>query len=428
MKSFIYLFTAVFVIVLSFGCEKFDGFPEGNTTDKEDMGDLVVNENFNWKTTYNIKVRLPAGIPKDGSTIYIVDKQHLYYKGPANRLFYPLTVPSYVDTLGIKVKTYNPFKPKTKNTKAADSDGDGVKDNKDDFPNDPYRAYVNYFPISGKGTLLYEDLWPSKGDYDFNDVVVDYQFETITNANDNVVEVNGNFVLKAIGGGYHNAFAFELPYLSPNQVINVSGYQVSNPLFNIASNGVESGQSSLNVIVFDDGYNVLQHPGGGTGINVDHSMTYVQPDSVQISMVFMQNGQSAPGGPITTWDLSIDYFDPYIVANVNNDGRGREIHLPGEMPTDLADTSYFNTNDDDTDEWAYSWGSTSKPKMFWMKTYETQNNYPWALNIYDSFDYMAEKNEIIQGYLKFQNWAENGSNTNWYKINNPAFRNNQYIY
>ncbi len=29
------------------------------------------------------------------------------------------------------------------------------------------------------GTLAYEDLWPGKGDYDFNDLVVDYDFDIV---------------------------------------------------------------------------------------------------------------------------------------------------------------------------------------------------------------------------------------------------------
>jgi hypothetical protein len=29
------------------------------------------------------------------------------------------------------------------------------------------------------GTLAFEDLWPSTGDYDFNDLVVDYDFKII---------------------------------------------------------------------------------------------------------------------------------------------------------------------------------------------------------------------------------------------------------
>jgi len=53
-----------------------------------------------------------------------------------------------------------------------DSDGDGIQDADDDFPNDPARAFINFFPAAGYGSLAFEDLWPGKGDYDFNDLVV----------------------------------------------------------------------------------------------------------------------------------------------------------------------------------------------------------------------------------------------------------------
>ena len=398
----------------------------------EKMEDLNVSDNFDWKTTKEADVKLPENREKDSTTIYIVDDQNLYYKGPAIRESYPITVPANVKEGELKVMDNNPFTSKTKSTmdvKGNDSDGDGIKDNKDDFPNNPYKAYKNYYPASGFGTLAFEDLWPSKGDYDFNDMVIDYQFETITNAYAEVVEVNAEFVTVAAGSGYNNGFGFELPLLNPSEVHDVSGYQVNGSVFNISQNGTEANQSNLNVIVFDDIYDVLQHPGGGTGINVDPSMSYVQPDTIQITMKFMKNGQPADGYAVTIWSLNISNFNPYLISNVSGEGRGREIHLPGRYPTDLADTSLFNTEYDDTDFSVYSSikQAQNNSKII-PKSYETANNYPWALSFYDNFDHMIEKNSIVKGYLKFADWAENGSNKNWYKNNNPAFRNNQYIY
>ncbi len=58
-----------------------------------------------------------------------------------------------------------------------DADGDGVPNDEDDYPNDGDRAFDNYYPANGPGTLAYEDLWPGKGDYDFNDLVLDYRFK-----------------------------------------------------------------------------------------------------------------------------------------------------------------------------------------------------------------------------------------------------------
>ena len=36
---------------------------------------------------------------------------------------------------------------------------------------------VIYMPASGWGTLLFEDLWPSYGDFDFNDFVINYKVQ-----------------------------------------------------------------------------------------------------------------------------------------------------------------------------------------------------------------------------------------------------------
>lgn len=42
-----------------------------------------------------------------------------------------------------------------------DSDGDGVPDHFDDYPDDPEKAFNNFFFNEGNfGTLAFEDLWP----------------------------------------------------------------------------------------------------------------------------------------------------------------------------------------------------------------------------------------------------------------------------
>ncbi len=57
-----------------------------------------------------------------------------------------------------------------------DTDGDGIANTLDMYPNDATRAFDNYYPSKTVfGTLAFEDLWPGKGDYDMNDLVVDYQ-------------------------------------------------------------------------------------------------------------------------------------------------------------------------------------------------------------------------------------------------------------
>ncbi len=63
---------------------------------------------------------------------------------------------------------------------SGDTDGDGVDDENDAYPTDPDRSTDQYLPSENTyGTMAFEDLWPSEGDYDFNDMVVNYNWHYV---------------------------------------------------------------------------------------------------------------------------------------------------------------------------------------------------------------------------------------------------------
>src|SRR5690606_16931813 len=140
-----------------------------------------------------------------------------------------------------------------------DTDGDGVQDSDDDYPANPELAFNNVFPATGFSTLMFEDLWPSKGDFDFNDIVVDYRINRITNANNKVVKIDAKFVLRAIGASYKNGFAFQFDGLAPSKVLSLSGNKIRETLHSFASNGTESNQANAVIVVFDNAYKVLTY-------------------------------------------------------------------------------------------------------------------------------------------------------------------------
>jgi len=136
----------------------------------------------------------------------------------------------------------------------------------------------NYYPSNGYGTLAFEDLWPSKGDYDFNDLVIDYQFEINTDINNFVQSVDGTFVIKAFGASFENGFGFQLnESINQNDII-ITGYELTENIININSNGLESSQSKPTIIVFDNAFNQMQHPSIGIGVNTEKNAPYVIPD------------------------------------------------------------------------------------------------------------------------------------------------------
>lgn len=289
-----------------------------------------------------------------------------------------------------------------------DTDGDGAPDIIDDYPADPLRAFDNYYPAGGNGTLAYEDLWPGQGDYDFNDLIIDYRFMTVTSATNHIVETFGTFIVKAFGASLENGFGFQLANsnIADADITSVTGYDLQEGYIVLAANGIEEGQTIPTIIVYDNAFNILTHPGSGIGVNTSPGSPYVEPDTLNI---FMQYNQ----GTYTLAELDIPNFNPFLIVDLN---RSIEIHLPDYLPTDKADQSLYGTINDD-----------SNPAT--GKYYKTVNNLPWAIHITEPFEYPIEKTDITAVYLKFKEWAESGGQLyqDWYR-DEPGYRNSSLIY
>jgi LruC domain-containing protein len=281
-----------------------------------------------------------------------------------------------------------------------DSDGDGVGDSSDAYPQDATRAYNNYFPSStGYASLAYEDLWPSMGDFDMNDLVVDVRFNRVTNAQNKVVDLINVYHVKAVGGTFHNTFAFQLDNVNIGSVQSATGSVISAGSFiTLTPSGLEAGTEKPVIVVWDDVEDVINRTGGAYFNTVNGGVTGTS-DILTINVHFATPQQaSAVGQP------------PYNHFIIRSEDRGHEIHLPGYIPTSKVDASLFNTGDDDTNP-----GSG--------KYYKSNDNLPWGIFVGESFSYPVEKKDISSVHLKFGTWAEsNGSQyTDWYQ-NKPGYR------
>lgn len=286
---------------------------------------------------------------------------------------------------------------------AGDGDGDGVADDEDEYPEDASMAFNNYYPSAdNNGTLAFEDLWPATGDYDFNDLVIEYNFNSITNANNEVVKLEANFEVKFVGGSHRNGFAFEMENILSEQVGSVSGSSLllsSTDYITTTSTGVEAGQTNATIVVFD---NAWYHFAQGD----QYDPRNISADSkINLVVTFTQ--------PIPLAQFGVAPFNPFIMVNKT---RGREVHLPNYSPTDLADTSYFGTFDDDTN-------------ITDGKYYKTEDNHPWAINIPTSYAIPEEKAAINNGYLKFIPWIQSdGIEFNDWYVNQSGYRDSSFIY
>jgi LruC domain-containing protein len=289
---------------------------------------------------------------------------------------------------------------------AEDVDGDGIADTDDEYPNDPGRAFNNYYPAAGYASIAFEDLWPEQGDYDFNDLVIDYRFTLITNANNKVSGINASYLVRAIGAGFTNGFGFQLENsnITPDD-LEATGFIISEDYIELNQQGTEKNQDKITFIVFDNAKSVLQ-PFSGFGVNVDPQEPYVQPDTLNLHIEFSNLNYSLE-------DINISKFNPFLIIDMT---REKEVHLPGFKPTSLANQSLFGTASDNT---------TPSLGIY----YKTEDNLPWALRISESYEYTNEKAKILDAYLHFGDWAQSSGfeYPDWH-LDKSGYRNNELIY
>ena len=288
-----------------------------------------------------------------------------------------------------------------------DTDNDGVADADDDYPNDASRAFNSYYPANDFGTLGFEDSWPGRGDYDMNDLVVSYRFNTVTNANNKIVEVKAAIIAKASGASFNNGFGFQFANTNISQSdLTCTGSQITRNGATLGSNGLETNQNKPTIIVFDDVFDHLNKQGTATGVNTTKGGPNVPADTFNILISFSNTNYTAA-------QLEIQNFNPFLIVNKE---RGKEVHLANYPPTSKADNAYFRTSAD---------ASNASTGVY----YKTAIGLPWAINVLGTFAWPSERSDIVNAYDHFQDWAESGgvNYADWYK-DLSGYRNTNLIY
>jgi len=275
-----------------------------------------------------------------------------------------------------------------------DTDGDGIIDEQDAYPNDKGKAFNNYSVNfqNGGSTIAFEDSWPSVGDYDLNDVVLTYRHLVVTNANNIAVRIEGEWKLIATGGNYKNGAGVQFPIAKES----ATNFKSSNGL------SPEDGQDSLVVILFKNARNEQATWNTKLDEAISASKTYTFSFD-------LKNGPNFQ-------TLGVNAFNPFIFNGTFNTIRGYESHLFGKKPTKLVDQSLFGTKDDNSIQGA---------------AYSTTSRLPWGIEIpVATFQYPLEQTSILESYLKFSNWASSGGtlDLDWYSNSGAGYRNTSKLF
>ncbi|MCB1179302.1 MAG: LruC domain-containing protein, partial [Leptospiraceae bacterium] len=270
-----------------------------------------------------------------------------------------------------------------------DSDNDGVADNNDPFPYDSQKTFVRYFPgIDTKSIIAFEDLFPFKGDYDFNDLVVSIQIKEILNPEKKIKEFEAEFEILAVGASNQNGLMILIE-------TDESNLEQSERYINgsYIDSGLELGhENELVIKVIDNSRNHIQFPAGFNFANTIEGTPRVVGDKFKIHVIFKN--------PIN----DVSPFNPFLF---NYKNRGLEVHLMDYRPSLFFNTSYFSTGDDK---------SNPETNVF----YKDKNGYPWAILVGQDFENPLEKVSIVSAYNNFKSWAESGgiNYKNWVQNKN----------
>lgn len=278
-----------------------------------------------------------------------------------------------------------------------DADGDGVIDDNDEFPNDPERVASETIAAS---SIIAEDLWPYTGDYDFNDLVVVYEWNYVVDADSKIKDLTFRYMVKARGAGFDNAFGFALTTPSAN-VASVTGAITSNSLSTLSANGTETGALTNGAVFMvtdrvKDNLNEWNtdpaHPDVSTPVWTDYEIVFTQAVDASV----------------------LNTFNPFVVKDQQ---RGSEIHLANYDPTDLASSSLFGTGDDNTD-------------LSVARSYVTQDGLPWMMKVPANFSHVIEKEDITQAYLNYSTWVSSGGTQaqDWYDVTVPSNINDTKLF
>lgn len=258
---------------------------------------------------------------------------------------------------------------------------------------------ISYYPTqNGYATMMFEDLWPLIGDYDFNDLIMKYKLKRTLGAQNSLKRLEGEYIVQAQGAGYSNGYSVHLPGVNKGNIASVSLTINGAP---VAHEIVEDAASETILIISpninNDVITNCEFFRTVSSCQEDINLTY----NLDISFV----------DPVASAVIGQPPYDPFIFAVDQTyhgmsffgyqPGRQWELHQKHFPGTSLFNENYYNLDADETN------GTFS---------YINANNMPWVINITDTFSHPAEQQDISLVYPEFTQWVNAGgfAFTDWY--------------
>lgn len=398
--SFLLLVSACFLI----SCQHDGVYDPDARKEPVKVTELNVPDDFNWEMSKDVSVSISAPIESAVSIYADEECRTLLATLPVGPIasIYNLSVNTATEQLYVQY----PDQEGTKQLKAYILSGTkAAADVAIKLPEDlgqmvdQYGECVMNYPQAAWGTLLFEDMWPRLGDYDFNDLAAWYKIQ--------LQDINEEAEFSVINMGLRlNALGGHLPYQLCLQIDDLQSKEIE---------GIEcvdrKGETLEGILVWDSegkegpaifsfNWENKKRSNGGDFFNTEkkYKVAPTVLDSDQVNIIIdLKNGKKLSQVQHTSFNFFIRKED------------GTEIHLKGYKPTAAFQERYNQI-------------VKENPELNPEIPYCTQKNFVWGIKVPQGIDHAAETVNFTKAYTIFGEWVETGGTNDrpWYS---PAYKN-----
>lgn len=273
------------------------------------------------------------------------------------------------------------------NNSYPDADGDTISDGADPFPCDGTASAVQFIPSETEfGQLMFEDNWPARGDLDFNDAVIAYNYQLFYEASGRVSRMVLTIDPLAQGAELRNGLSIALP-TSATALASVTRVVDGGAPQSLA---VDARERNMVVRISND-FREFTTSANDFVNTVNGGLTH-NGSQVIVTLTF-----STP----VTLDLNTEPFDLFFHRTLDET---HQIHRPAYSGTDIMNQGLFNTEADG-----------SNPTRFFVDT----DGLPFVLSLPTLAAWPQEYTQIHSLYPNISTFASSGGAlaTDWYLTN-----------
>lgn len=367
MKKKNFLFASCLLGIFAFSsCEK-NLYDESKQPEEETkMTDLIVPKNFDWSDTQEVKAQTtPAEtivsvyLDKECKEEALLFQMDMNIESNDNQsVEFPIAIPTYVENVYVKYEGVDRI------SIVPVQDGK-IAIKAPQIQNIKSRAVINtknsneYGLLSINGTLMFEDMYPQLGDYDFNDFVARYNLRILYKYSRGKYYAHKMCIsvqIRAVGGIYK----YE-PYIRLTKV------KADNIIIETTEKNVKSIKGPNGEAIIS--YKSPTPPSGYKYYNTEkNEMT--KPDKFKEIWITFKN-------PIEYEDVMDKNYN--IDMYIAKENHKQEIHLKGYEPV-------YDQHQD----------------------YADKNNFVWGIRTWGIFDHAIEGKNFLKAYPQFKGWVTSG--------------------